>query len=137
MSQAKVDKYKEEKKNRAKTMKLNKIKKGIAIFVCALGIGALVGIPLGKFIYKKQKEAAARNATITVADYESWFDKKWAGSYSSLFANSADALQDLLNGASESDAEEDDDSEEIDAEELGVDDDDVIELDADDLEVEE
>ena len=107
-------------------MKLNKIKKGIAIFVCALGIGAIVGIPLGKFIYKEQKEAAARNATITTADYESWFDKKWAGTYSSLFANSADALQDMLNGASESDAEE-----------VGIDDEDVIELDADDLEVEE
>ncbi len=138
MSQAKVDKYKEEKKNRAKTMKRNKIKKVIAIFVCALGIGAIVGIPLGKYVYKEQKEAEARNATIAKADFESWFDKKWAGSYSSLFANSADALQDMLNGASESDADEVDDEEleAGDGEEIELDGDD-IELDEDDPEVEE
>ena len=51
MSQEKVDRYKEEKKNRAKNMKRAKIKKALIIFAVALVIGALIGIPLGRWIY--------------------------------------------------------------------------------------
>ena len=47
MSQAKVDKYKEEKKNRAKTLKKKKIAKVAGILIAALGVGAIIGIPLG------------------------------------------------------------------------------------------
>ena len=69
MSQAKVDKYKEEKKNRSKIMKRNKIKKVLLVLVAALGLGAIIGIPLGKFIYNKQKEIEAKNRTIATAEY--------------------------------------------------------------------
>ncbi|MBP3233000.1 MAG: hypothetical protein J6M65_01055 [Eubacterium sp.] len=120
MSQAKVDKYKKEKKNRSRTMKLNKIKKAVAIFVVALGIGAIVGIPLGKYIYKEQKAAEARNATIKKDEYDAWFDKKWAGEYSDLFASVATAGDASATEADEESA-----------------DDEVIELDEDEIEVEE
>ena len=40
MSQEKVDKYKEEKKNRKKTMKINKVKKLGAVLLASLGVGA-------------------------------------------------------------------------------------------------
>ena len=138
MSQAKVDKYKEEKKNRAKIMKRNKIKKVIAIFVCALGLGALIGIPVGKKVYSYEKEKAARNATITALDFDDWFNKKWAGDYSALFAN-ANSLDDMLiSTATDADAED-----YLDEEDVELDGEDVefageeIELDEDDLEVEE
>ena len=132
MSQAKVDKYKEQKKNRAKTMKLNKIKKALVIFVVALGIGALIGIPLGKYIYKQQKEAAARNATISSLEFEDWFNKKWAGEYSDMFvsASETDAEED------EEDEEDDEDAEEIEldeGEDLELDDGEIV-LDEDDVE---
>ena len=58
MSQEKVDRYKKEKQNRAKTLKRKKIKKALAVFILSLGVGALIGIPLGKHIYKVQKEEA-------------------------------------------------------------------------------
>ena len=117
MSQAKVDKYKEEKKNRAKTMKLKKIKKAVAALVVALGLGALIGIPLGKFIYNKQKEEAAKNATISSLEYDSWFDKEWAGKYADRFsANAADIIDQLNATASDADAEEEE-AEEIEPDE--------------------
>ncbi len=105
MSQAKVDRYKEEKKNRAKTMKIKKIKKAIAILIAALGLGAIIGIPLGKFVYNKQKEEAARNATISTLEFDSWFDKEWAGKYGDMFANDAQDIVDQLNSATASDAD--------------------------------
>ena len=58
MSQEKVDKYKEEKKNRKKTMKINKVKKLGAVLLASLGVGAIIGIPLGTGLYKYQKKQA-------------------------------------------------------------------------------
>ncbi|MBO4864678.1 MAG: hypothetical protein J5517_09940 [Eubacterium sp.] len=143
MSQAKVDKYKEEKKNRAKIMKRNKIKKAIGIFIAALGLGAIIGIPVGKKIYSYEKEKAARNATITALDFDDWFNKKWAGSYSSLFAN-AQALQDMLNSSTATDADAEEeyiDDEDLDVEDIEVEGDEIdgesFEIDPEDVEFEE
>ncbi len=105
MSQEKVDKYKEEKKNRKKTMKLNRVKKALVVFVVCLGIGALIGIPLGKKLYKYQKEEAEKHATIASSDFEGWFDKNWNEKYSSIGTN--DDLQkklDQFNSATYTDA---------------------------------
>ena len=113
MSQEKVDKYKEEKKNRKKTMKINKIKKALAVFVVSLGVGALIGIPLGKHIYKVQKEEAEKHRTIPSSEFEAWFDKKWNDEYSSISGNQD--VQDILNqlnSATYTDATPDDSSEE-------------------------
>ena len=46
MSQAKVDRYKEEKKNRKKIQKKQKAKQVVEILVCAAILGALVVFPL-------------------------------------------------------------------------------------------
>ena len=110
MSQAKVDKYKEEKKNRAKTMKIQKVKKAIAIIVVALGIGALIGIPLGKYIYKFKKEQEAKKATIVSDKYATWFEENWGKNYSDIFGGNIDAddLNELIDNynASASDADQ-------------------------------
>ncbi len=110
MSQAKVDKYKEEKKNRAKTMKIQKVKKAIAIIVVALGIGALIGIPLGKYIYKFKKEQEAKKATIVSDKYATWFEENWGKNYSDVFGGNIDAddLNELIDNynASASDADQ-------------------------------
>lgn len=104
MSQQKVDKYKEEKKNRKKTIKLNRVKKALAVFVISLGVGAIIGIPLGKKLYKYQKEEALKHATIASTDYEGWFDKNWKEKYANFGSN--EDLQQLLDqfNASNTDA---------------------------------
>ena len=86
MSQAKVDKHKKEKKNRAKTIRMQKLKTAIWVTIISLGVGALVGIPLGKGIYKYQKKKAEQNATISSLQYSSWFDELWANNYADLYA---------------------------------------------------
>jgi hypothetical protein len=85
MSQEKVDKHKEEKKNRAKTIRRNKILKGLVIFLCSMGVGALVGIPIGRKIYKEQKKKEAMNKTVLAPQYDEWFDQFWVDEYSDFF----------------------------------------------------
>ena len=112
MSQEKVDKYKEEKKNRKKTIKINKIKKLAAVLVVSLGIGAIIGVPLGKGIYNYQKKQAELHRTISSSEYSSWFDEKWNKEYSSI--GTSQDLQDLidqLNSATTTDAASDTDAE--------------------------
>ena len=121
MSQQKVDKYKEEKKNRKKTLKLNKVKKAVAVLIVSLGIGAIIGIPLGKGIYNYQKAEAEKHKTIKASDYNTWFDDTWVEKYAFFGddTNSAytdEELQELLdqfNNASSTDSSE---SSETDAE---------------------
>ena len=72
MSQAKVDKYKEEKKNRAKNMKKAKVKKIVGVFVGAAAVGAIVGFPLGKHMYNVSVEKREANATISSELYDYW-----------------------------------------------------------------
>ena len=64
MSQAKVDRYKEEKKNRKKIQKKQKAKQVVEILVCAAILGALVGFPLGRHAYQKNYETRQANKTI-------------------------------------------------------------------------
>ena len=85
MSQEKVDRYKKEKKTRTRDIKIKKIKKAILIFILALGVGGLVGIPLGKMIYKYEKKKAEQNATISSLHYDEWFDEYWVDNYSDFF----------------------------------------------------
>ena len=102
MSQAKVDKYKEEKKNRSKTIKMNRVKKAIGICVACLIAGAAIGIPVGKFAYAKHQEEVKKNATVQSADLDSWFDKYYVGNYSDFFQGYS------VDDASETDASETD-----------------------------
>ncbi len=105
MSQQKVDKYKEEKKNRKKTMRIQKVKQAIGVLVVSLGIGALVGIPLGKYLYKYQKAQEAKHRTIAASDYDTWFEEKWAEDYGQIGVNEdLQKLLDEFNNASATDA---------------------------------
>ena len=86
MSQEKVDRYKEEKKNRAKTIKRAKIKKVVIIFLVALILGAAIGFPLGRWIYNYQQEHKAKEDTyIDSHDYEEWFNNYWVENYANLY----------------------------------------------------
>jgi hypothetical protein len=100
MSQAKVDKYKEEKKNRAKTLKRQKAGKVIGILVAALGVGAIIGIPLGKYIYNTKKAEEERSRTVTTANYDTWFDEFWGKHYSGDLAGTN--VQDLIDQVGDS-----------------------------------
>ena len=86
MSQAKVDKHKKEKKNRAKEIRKQKLKTALWVVVLSVGLGALVGIPLGRGIYKYQKRKAEQNKTVSSLQYNTWFDNMWAEEYSDLYA---------------------------------------------------
>ncbi len=101
MSQAKVDKYKKEKKNREKIKRRKKIKQTACIFLAAIALGALLGVPLGRKIYKdnkKKEDAKAAEAAKYVSsdDLNSWLDEYWVENYSDLytgitFATNSDA----------------------------------------------
>ena len=101
MSQAKVDRYKKEKKNRARTMKLQKVKTAVWVVIISLGLGALIGIPLGRGIYKYQKKQAEAHKTISSLQYDSWFNDLWVENYSDLYTG-MDFVED--NDASSTDA---------------------------------
>ena len=91
MSQAKVDKHKHEKKNREKIKRRKKIKQAITVFIAAIAIGALIGVPLGRKIYKenkKREDAKAAEAAkyISSDDLNSWLDQYWVDNYSDLYS---------------------------------------------------
>lgn len=89
MSQQKVDRYKEEKKNREKTMKRNKVKKVLIAFLVALIIGAAIGIPLGRWIYNyQQTHQKKEDIFISSHEYEDWFNQYWVDKYASLYTGS-------------------------------------------------
>ena len=103
MSQAKVDKYKEEKKNREKTMKKNKVKKVIIVFLIALILGALIGFPLGRWIYNYQQEHQDKeDIFISAHEYEEWFDQYWVDNYSNLYTGSEIATEQNSESGAES-----------------------------------
>ena len=129
MSQAKVDKYKEEKKNRAKTLKKQKVAKVIGVLVAALGVGAIIGIPLGKYIYNTKKEEEARSRTIVSSNFETWFGEYWGKNYSDVMSSTnIDDLMNQLQDASATDAE----SEDADVEDEGVEEPGVEEIELED-----
>ena len=128
MSQAKVDKYKEEKKNRAKIIKRQKIAKVVGVLVAALGIGAIIGVPLGKYIYNEKKAEEARKRTVSASNLDTWYEEYWGKNYSDLMTrNGIDDLMDQVDFATASDA----DAESLDVDDNGVD------IDYGDIEVED
>ena len=106
MSQAKVDKYKKEKKNRAKTIKRKKIKAAVGFIILCVLVGAVIGYPLGQKIYKDYAAERAANATIEANMFHYNLQKYWSENYSELFPHSH---QDT---ASDTDASYDDTSNE-------------------------
>lgn len=108
MSQAKVDRYKKEKKNRAKTLKRQKRKQIFEILACAGILGILVGYPLGKQIYKINYEKRLANNTIYASNYDYWFQTYWTGNYGDLWSTvDYDDLLASHTDATESDADND------------------------------
>lgn len=85
MSQAKVDKYKEEKKNRTKILKRKKAKKIVGILVIDLIIACAIGYPLGKKLYKVSVEHRKANATFETNLYQYWAQEYWNSTYSSYW----------------------------------------------------
>lgn len=77
MSQAKVDKYKKEKKNREKNIKKKKFRNAATVIILAGVIGAAIGVPLGERIYKNDAAKRKANATITAGLFPNWFDEYW------------------------------------------------------------
>ena len=112
MSQEKVDKYKEEKKNRKKTMKINKVKELGAVLLASLGVGAIIGIPLGKGLYNYQKKQAEKHRTIAASEYANWFEAKWNKDYYDIGANQdLQKMLDEFNSATATDGASDTDAE--------------------------
>lgn len=114
MSQAKVDRYKEEKKNRAKNIKKKKIKTVTTVIICAALVGVAIGFPLGKELYKRNAAKIAANETITAGLFEQWFDEYWVtNGYSERtgFATTDD-IDDLLASDTDADIASSSDSEE-------------------------
>ena len=107
MSQAKVDKYKAEKKNRAKIIKKQKAKKLLAACIVAILCGTAVGIPLGRKLYKVSQEKAAANRTIATAEFGQWFDDYWNANYADWYAGTdyATDFDATATDASQSDAD--------------------------------
>lgn len=108
MSQAKVDRYKKEKKNRAKIMKRQRMKKYAAVVIIAMMVGGLLGIPLGKKIYNESVKRANANRMISSLEYDTWFRQYWVDNYSDLYAGSSLANDIATEGdATGSDADKD------------------------------
>jgi phosphate/sulfate permease len=126
MRQAKVDRYKQEKKNRGKMLKRKKIKKVVAILVCAILIGAAIGFPLGRYLYKVTSEKQKASATISSGLYDYWSQQYWNQNYTGILGEEATETDaDYDTDASPSDA--DSDVEDIDADDA---DSDVVDIDA-------
>ncbi|MBE5931950.1 MAG: hypothetical protein E7263_00835 [Lachnospiraceae bacterium] len=77
MSQAKVDKYKKEKKNRAKNVKKARVKKVVNTLLVAAVIGIIIGFPLGKIMYNHYYDKKMEKATISTAIFDYWFQEYW------------------------------------------------------------
>lgn len=92
MSQAKVDKYKKEKKNRAKNIKRKKAKKIAGILVLYLLIACAVGYPLGRQLYKVSVEHRKANATIDSGLYQYWIQEYWNTTYGAYWDSDDDLI---------------------------------------------
>ena len=94
MSQKKVDRYKLEKKNRQRDMKKAKVKKVLLIFLFAMILGALIGIPLGRWIYNyKTTHVKEEEVFISSNEYEDWFNQYWVDNYSDLVTGASLATE--------------------------------------------
>lgn len=77
MSQAKVDKYKEEKKNRGKKIKRKHARDYALVIIGFAALGAAIGYPFGRFLYKQNLHKRQAKARVEAAQYDYWFDKQW------------------------------------------------------------
>lgn len=102
MSQAKVDRYKQEKKNRAKNLKKKKAKKVASVVIGACLVGAAIGYPLGRHIYKVSEEKRAAKATIAAENFDNWSKTLWGNEYAGSTGLALDSVS-----ATDTDAEED------------------------------
>jgi len=94
MSQEKVDRYKEEKKNRARDMKRAKVKKVLIILLVAVLLGAAIGIPLGRWIYDyKQNHVKEEDVFISSHEYDTWFNNYWVENYSDFYTGATPATE--------------------------------------------
>jgi len=101
MSQAKVDRYKEEKKNREKDKKKQKIKKVLIIFLVALIIGGGIGFPLGRWFYNyKKTHVNEEEVFVAYHDYETWFNNYWVENYSDFYTGAELATEAATEGDS-------------------------------------
>ncbi|MGN0152193.1 MAG: hypothetical protein ACI39Q_06945 [Wujia sp.] len=104
MSQAKVDRYKEEKKNRAKNMKKKRVKKVVGVLICAALIGGILGYPLGKQMYKVSAEKRKESATVKTELYDYWVQQYWSANYGGILGEDDELASDTDATASDTDA---------------------------------
>ena len=108
MSQAKVDKYKKEKKNREKVIKRKKIRNFILVMILVFFVSMGIGYPLGQFLYKKNYEKRMENATVSAASYDYWVQQYIDTNYGHLFSdnvyNSDDTASDTDSTSTPTDA---------------------------------
>lgn len=104
MSQAKVDRYKKEKKNRAKEIKKKKIKKIIWVFVGAILVAVAIGYPLGMKLYNVSVEKRKAEATINAELYDYWSQKYWAVNYAGIMGIDEDLLASFTDASTDTDA---------------------------------
>ena len=95
MSQAKVDKYKEEKKNRAKNVKKARVKKVTRVLLGAAIVGMLIGFPLGKLMYKHNYNQRMEKATIDPIIYDYWFNEYWELNHAEKFFSEASSSSNI------------------------------------------
>lgn len=106
MSQAKVDRYKKEKKNRAKTIKKKKFKKGLAIVLSAMVVGLAIGFPLGKVLYKYADKQRQEKATIVAESFDAWAASYWKQNYYGILGGNEDTATDTDATSSDASAED-------------------------------
>ena len=102
MSQAKVDKHKNEKKNREKLIRKAKRRKVAGVFICAAIIGGIVGYPLGRYMYKQHDKNVKENAVVESANYDYWFGIYWGSNYSDKLSTATDASEETIDPDEES-----------------------------------
>ncbi len=99
MSQEKVDKYKEAKKNRERDKKRAKVKKVLLIFLTAILVGAAIGVPLGRYIYNyQQTHVKEEDVFISANDYDEWFNKLWVDQYADYYTGAELATEAATTG---------------------------------------
>lgn len=77
MSQEKVNKYKEEKKNRGKKIKRKHTRDYALVIIGFAALGAAIGYPFGRFLYRQNYNKRQANARVEAASFDYWFDKEW------------------------------------------------------------
>lgn len=95
MSQAKVDKHKQEKRNREKNIKKAKLKKALSVLLVAAVVGIIIGFPMGKIMYKNYYEKKMDSATISAELYEYWYQEYWSVNHEDKFYSSDNSQEDI------------------------------------------